>query len=98
MLRGALARFNLTEESYAPQLNRLNRFGQPPEVAEASSGSLRPVSYVTGTVIHVDAHTSAVDDLGSARTEQSRRRSAIIEQLFGVGRGDTAADYTRGQS
>ncbi len=56
MLRGALDQFGLTEEGYAPQLSLLNRFGQPREVAEASLWlASDQSSYVTGTVIHVDA-------------------------------------------
>ncbi|MCB0993522.1 MAG: SDR family oxidoreductase, partial [Acidimicrobiales bacterium] len=56
MLRGALEQFSLTEEDYAPQLSLLNRFGQPREVAEASLWlASDQSSYVTGTVIHVDA-------------------------------------------
>lgn len=56
MLRGALEQFNLTEEDFAPQLSLLNRFGQPREVAEASLWlASDQSSYVTGTVIHVDA-------------------------------------------
>ena len=56
MLQGALEQFNLTEEEYAPQLSLLNRFGQPHEVAEASLWlASDQSSYVTGTVIHVDA-------------------------------------------
>ncbi len=56
MLRGALEQFGLTEEGYAPQLSLLNRFGQPREVAEASLWlASDQSSYVTGTVIHVDA-------------------------------------------
>jgi NAD(P)-dependent dehydrogenase (short-subunit alcohol dehydrogenase family) len=56
MLRGALEQFKLTEEDYAPQLSLLNRFGQPREVAEASLWlASEQSSYLTGTVIHVDA-------------------------------------------
>lgn len=56
MLRGALEQFNLTEADYAPQLSLLNRFGQPSEVAQASLWLASDLSsYVTGTVIHVDA-------------------------------------------
>ena len=56
MLRDALEQFNQTEEAFAPQLSLLNRFGQPREVAEASLWlSSDQSSYVTGTVIHVDA-------------------------------------------
>ena len=53
---GALEQFGLTEEGYAPQLSLLNRFGQPREVAKASLWlASDQSSYVTGTVIHVDA-------------------------------------------
>jgi NAD(P)-dependent dehydrogenase (short-subunit alcohol dehydrogenase family) len=56
MLRGALEQFKLTEEDYAPQLSLLNRSGQPREVAEASLWlASDQSSYLTGTVIHVDA-------------------------------------------
>lgn len=56
MLRNALDQFGLTEESYAPQLSLLNRFGKPEEVAQASLWLCSDLSsYVTGTVIHVDA-------------------------------------------
>ncbi|MGW2839155.1 SDR family NAD(P)-dependent oxidoreductase [Streptomyces sp. NPDC001493] len=56
MLRGALDQFGFTEEEYAPQLSLLNRFGQPREVAQASLWlASDQASYVTGSVIHVDA-------------------------------------------
>lgn len=56
MLRGALEEFNLDEESYAPQLSLLNRFGQPREIAEATLWLASDASsFVTGTVIHADA-------------------------------------------
>lgn len=56
MLRGALEQFNLTEEAFAPQLSLLNRFGKPEEVAQASLWlASEQSSYVTGSVIHVDA-------------------------------------------
>jgi glucose 1-dehydrogenase len=56
MLRGALEQFNLTEEDFAPQLSLLNRFGQLREVAEANLWlASDQSSYVTGTVMHVDA-------------------------------------------
>ncbi|MEH7235406.1 SDR family NAD(P)-dependent oxidoreductase [Bacillus sp. JJ1562] len=56
MLRGALEQFGLTEESYAPQLSLLNRFGQPREIAEASLWLASDASsYITGTTIHADA-------------------------------------------
>jgi NAD(P)-dependent dehydrogenase (short-subunit alcohol dehydrogenase family) len=55
MLRGAMERFGLTEEEFAPQLGLLGRFGQPREVAQASLWlASDQASYVTGTVIHVD--------------------------------------------
>jgi glucose 1-dehydrogenase len=56
MLRGALTQFNLSEQDYAPQLSLLNRFGKPEEVAQASLWLASDLSsYVTGSVIHVDA-------------------------------------------
>jgi NAD(P)-dependent dehydrogenase (short-subunit alcohol dehydrogenase family) len=56
MLRGALEQFDLSEEEFAPQLSLLNRFGQPDEVAHASLWlASDQSSYVTGTVLHVDA-------------------------------------------
>jgi glucose 1-dehydrogenase len=56
MLRGALEEFGLDEESYAPQLSLLNRFGQPREIAEATLWLASDASsFVTGTVIHADA-------------------------------------------
>jgi glucose 1-dehydrogenase len=55
MLRGAMERFGLTEEEFAPQLGLLGRFGQPREAAQASLWlASDQASYVTGTVIHVD--------------------------------------------
>jgi glucose 1-dehydrogenase len=56
MLRGALEQFGLEPDAYAPQLSLLNRFAQPSEVAQASLWLASDLSsYVTGTVIHVDA-------------------------------------------
>ena len=56
MLRGALEQFGLDPDAYAPQLSLLNRFAQPSEVAQASLWLASDLSsYVTGTVIHVDA-------------------------------------------
>lgn len=56
MLRSALDQFGLTEEGFAPQLSLLNRFGKPDEVAQASLWlASDQSSYVTGTVLHVDA-------------------------------------------
>ncbi|HLU82697.1 MAG TPA: SDR family NAD(P)-dependent oxidoreductase [Trueperaceae bacterium] len=56
MLRGAIEQFGLEPDAYAPQLSLLNRFAQPTEVAQASLWLASDLSsYVTGTVIHVDA-------------------------------------------
>ncbi len=56
MLRGALEQFGHTEEEYALQLSLLGRFGRPREVAQASLWlASDQASYVTGSVIHVDA-------------------------------------------
>lgn len=56
MLRGALEQFGLEEESYAPQLSLLNRFGQPTEIAQATLWLASDLSsYITGTTIHADA-------------------------------------------
>ncbi len=56
MLRGALEQFGLDEETYAPQLSLLNRFGQAEEIAQASMWLIsEQSSYVTGTTIHADA-------------------------------------------
>lgn len=56
MLRGALEQFGLDEETYAPQLSLLNRFGQAEEIAHASMWLIsEQSSYVTGTTIHADA-------------------------------------------
>jgi len=56
MLRGALKQFGLDPDAYAPQLSLLGRFAQPDEVAQATLWLCSDASsYVTGTVIHVDA-------------------------------------------
>jgi len=56
MLRNALEQFNLKEETYAPQLSLLGRFGKGEEVAQASLWLCSDrSSYVTGTILHVDA-------------------------------------------
>ena len=56
MLRGALEQFGLDPDTYAPQLSLLNRFADASEVAQASLWlASDQSSYVTGTVIHVDA-------------------------------------------
>jgi glucose 1-dehydrogenase len=56
MLRGALEQFGLDPVTYAPQLSLLNRFAQATEIAEATMWLCSDASsYVTGTVIHVDA-------------------------------------------
>ncbi|NLA66184.1 MAG: SDR family oxidoreductase [Leucobacter sp.] len=56
MLRGALEQFGLDEETYAPQLSLLNRFGKAEEIAQASMWLISDQSsYLTGTTIHADA-------------------------------------------
>jgi len=56
MLRDALEQFGLDPVTYAPQLSLLNRFAKADEVAQASLWLASDASsYVTGTVIHVDA-------------------------------------------
>ena len=56
MLRGALVQFGLEEETYAPQLSLLNRFGRPDEIAQVSLWLASDLSsFVTGTTIHADA-------------------------------------------
>ncbi|MEV8388890.1 MULTISPECIES: SDR family NAD(P)-dependent oxidoreductase [unclassified Streptomyces] len=56
MMRGAMEQFGFTEKEYAPRVSLLGRFGQPREVAQASLWlASDQASYVTGTVLHVDA-------------------------------------------
>jgi glucose 1-dehydrogenase len=56
MLRGALEQFGLDADEYAPQLSLLRRFAQPTEIAQATLWLCSDASsYVTGTVLHVDA-------------------------------------------
>lgn len=56
MLRGALARSGAREEQFARAISLLGRFGQPSEVAQASLWLCSDLSsYVTGTVLMVDA-------------------------------------------
>lgn len=56
MLCGALEEFGLDEESYAPQLSLLNRFGQAEEIAQGSLWLISDLSsFVTGTTLHIDA-------------------------------------------
>lgn len=56
ILREALVQFVSNEEEYASQLSLLNLFGKPREEDEVSLWLASDVfSYVTGTMIHVDA-------------------------------------------
>lgn len=56
MMEGALEQLGMTEKEFAPQLSLLNRFAQPSEIAEGTLWLLSDQSsYVTGTVLHVDA-------------------------------------------
>ena len=56
VLRGALEQFGLDPDTYAPQLSLLNRFADPREIAQGPLWlSSDAASYVTGTVLHVDA-------------------------------------------
>ena len=73
MLRGALQELGLDEESYAPQLSLLNRFGQPREIAEATLWLASDTSsYLTGTTIHADAGYVGRQALRDSRIRPSR--------------------------
>ena len=56
MVRGALETVGLTEAEFAPTISLFGRFGRPEEVAQASLWLCSDQSsYVTGTVLAVDA-------------------------------------------
>src|SRR6476660_373705 len=56
MIRGALETVGMTEAEFAPAISLFGRFGRPEEVAEASLWLCSDQSsYVTGTVLAVDA-------------------------------------------